>query len=479
MTRRESIQHAMILAGSGFVPGPVLRFFQQNEFSKSDFGKDFLWGVATAAAQAEGAWQQDGKGPSIWDTFSHKPGNIKTGENGDVSCDFYHRYEEDLALLKSLNFNVYRFSLSWARLLPEGTGTINQKGLDFYNRVIDQCLALGIQPWITLYHWDLPQALEDRGGWTNRDIVDWFSEYVHLAARSYGDRVKNWMVLNEPLVFTALGYMTGEHAPGKKGFKNFLPAVHHATLCQAEGGRILRDNVPGAQVGTTFSVSHIEPVKDLPKHRKAAARMDALMNRLFIEPALGMGYPTASLPFLNKIWKKIAQPGDEERVKFDFDFIGIQNYFRTVAKKSLLPPVLWAKDVPPGKRGIPEEDLTDMGWEVTPEGMYNILKQFAAYDGIRKIIVTENGAAFPDSVEKDNVHDDRRLQFYKEYLAQVLKAKKEGVPVQGYYCWTFTDNFEWAEGYHPRFGLVYVDYETQHRIVKDSGKWFKDFLSSS
>jgi beta-glucosidase len=477
MTRRESIQAAMALTGTGFMPAALLRIFGENGLKKAHFGKNFLWGVATASYQIEGAWREDGKGRSIWDSFTHTPGKIKTGENGDVSCDFYHRFAEDLALLKSLNFDVFRFSLSWSRLLPDGTGPVNQKGVDFYHRVIDKCLSLGIQPWITLYHWDLPQALEDKGGWTNRDMLDWFTEFVNLAVHSYGKKVKNWMVLNEPLVITALGYMVGDHAPGRKGMKNFLPAIHHAALCQAEGGRIIREHIPDAQIGTTYSVSYIEPVEDKAKHRKAAARMDALMNRLFIEPALGLGYPTDALPFLNKIWKKIAKPGDEERLKFDFDFIGIQNYYRTIAKKSLFPPVLWANEVTPQERNVPASKITEMGWEVTPEGIYKILKQFAAYKGIRKIIVTENGAAFPDKVENGSVHDASRVQFYKDYLAQVLKAKKEGAPIEGYYCWSFTDNFEWAEGYKPRFGLVHVDFETQQRIVKDSGKWFRDFLA--
>jgi beta-glucosidase len=258
--------------------------------------------------------------------------------------------------------------------------------------------------------------------------------------------------------------------------KNYLPAIHHAALCQAEGGRIIRSNVKDAQTGTTFSCSSVEAIKQKTKHQRAAYRFNALLNRLFIEPALGLGYPTDALPFLKKIEEKIAQPGDSERLKFDFDFIGIQNYFRLVAKHSLKVPVLWANEVSPARRNVPKENITDMGWEVTPEGIRSILKQFAAYEGVRKIYITENGAAFPDKVENGNVHDSLRVRFYKDYLAQVLKAKREGVPVEGYFCWTFLDNFEWAEGFRPRFGLVYVDFETQERIVKDSGKWFREFL---
>ncbi|MEZ4959989.1 MAG: GH1 family beta-glucosidase [Saprospiraceae bacterium] len=476
MNRRQALRYAATLAGAAMMPAPFSHLFFQGGFSKKDFGENFLWGTATAAYQIEGAWQEDGKGPSIWDKFSHEKGNVKTGENGDVACDFYHRYAEDLALHKSLHFNAFRFSLAWTRLLPNGTGPVNQKGIDFYNQVIDQCLSLGMQPWVTLYHWDLPQALEDRGGWTNRDIVGWFSEYVELATKAFGDRVKNWMVLNEPFAFTGLGYMLGWHAPGRKGMRNFLPAVHHAALCQAEGGRIIRSNVPDANVGTTFSVSYVEPAKEKKGAQKAAARFDALLNRLFIEPALGMGYPSDTLPFLQKIEDKIAQPGDRERLAFDFDFFGLQNYFRLVAKHSLIVPYLWANEVPPKKRDVPEDHITDMGWEVTPEGMYRILQQIAAYEGVRKIIVTENGAAFPDTLENGQVNDPLRVQFYQDYLANVLRAKREGVPVEGYFCWSFLDNFEWQEGYRPRFGLVYVDYATQERVVKASGAWFKSFL---
>ncbi|MCU0347258.1 MAG: GH1 family beta-glucosidase [Saprospiraceae bacterium] len=478
MNRRQVLQTSAALAGSFLLPKPLAQLFSEAELNKADFGPNFLWGVATASYQIEGAWQEDGKSPSIWDTFAHGKKNIKTGENADVSCDFYHRYPSDLELLKALNFKVFRFSLAWPRLLPDGTGKPNQKGIDFYNRVIDKCLELGLEPWPTLYHWDLPQVLQDKGGWANRDIVGWFSDYADLATRSFGDRVKNWMVLNEPFAFTTLGYMLGWHAPGKKGLKDFLPAVHHAAMVQAEGGRIVRANVPGANVGTTYSTSFVEPKSPAEKHVKAAKRMDALLNRLFIEPVLGMGYPTDTLPFLKKIEEKHAKLGDMERMKFDFDFIGVQNYFRVIGKKSLTTPVLWANEHSAKKRDIPADQITEMGWEVTPDGIRQILKQFAAYPGIRKIIVTENGAAFPDVVENGAVQDKLRLKFYQDYLAKVLQAKREGVPVEGYFCWSFLDNFEWAEGFKPRFGLVHVDYDTQVRTVKDSGKWFQAFLKS-
>lgn len=444
-------------------------------YSKSDFGPDFLWGVATAAYQIEGAVNEDGRDPSIWDTFSHTPGKIKTGENGDLACDFYHRYHDDIAFIREMNMQVHRFSLAWPRILPGGTGPVNQKGLDFYHRVIDRTLELGLQPWVTLYHWDLPQVLEDKGGWVNRDIVGWFSEYVEVCSKAFGDKVKHWMVLNEPTIFTALGYMQGTHAPGRKGFGNFLPAIHHAALAQAEGGRVLRANVTDAQIGTTFSASYVQPAGPTWLSRVAAANYDVIVNRLFIEPALGLGYPWKTMPFLLALQRHI-RPGDLEKLAFDFDFIGLQTYFRQLVRFDLFTLGTWAQEVPHGERGSGE--LTEMGWEIWPENIYHLLKKFAAYSGVKRIIVTENGAAFPDIVQAEQVHDPRRLQYIQDHLAQVLRAKQEGVPVEGYFYWSLLDNFEWAEGYKPRFGLVYVDYPTQKRVLKDSGKWFRGFLAN-
>jgi len=271
---------------------------QDQMLNASDFGQDFVWGVATAAYQIEGGWNEDGKGKSIWDHFTHQKGNIAHGHTGYQAVDFYHRYEQDLDIVKQLNFGHFRFSISWSRLLPEGTGQVNQKGIDFYNRVIDACLERGLEPWVTVYHWDLPWALQEQGGWTNRQIIDWFSEYTALCARAFGDRVTNWMVLNEPVAFVGLGYLQGDHAPGKRGMKNFLRATHHAAMCQAEGGRVLRSKRPGAHIGTTFSCSPIEPVKQKPIHQKAAQRVDTVINRLFLEPALGLGYPIDGFGFL-------------------------------------------------------------------------------------------------------------------------------------------------------------------------------------
>ena len=478
---RRKVLRLFFVSSLGAVISPKLSFAQFNQlekldFSSIDFGTDFKWGVATAAYQIEGAHNIDGKSPSIWDTFSHKKGAIKTAENGDIACDFYHSYEKDLDLLKSLNMTVFRFSIAWSRILPNGSGTPNQSGLDFYHRVIDACLARGIEPWITLYHWDLPQILQDKGGWKNRDAVVWFSEYANLLTKTYGEKVKNWMVFNEPSAFTALGYLIGYHAPGLKGLKNFLPTVHHVCLCQAEGGRIIRKNVANANIGTTFSCAYVDVYKSEERDGNAASRWDVLLNRLFIEPALGMGYPTESLPILRKLNKYI-QPGDLEKLQFDFDFIGVQNYTREVVKANVFIPFMKGLEIKPIKRGAKE--ITEMGWEVYPEGIYKILKQFAAYPGVKKIFVTENGCAFPDEVINGKVNDTKRIDFYQSYLKEVLRAKKNGVNIGGYFSWTLLDNFEWSEGFKPRFGLIHVDFKTQKRIIKESGYWFKDFLGNT
>lgn len=475
MDRRELLKLlGSTAAGVALLPHlKSMGYFAPSELTKTAFGDDFLWGVATAAYQIEGAWNVDGKGPSVWDTFSHKKKNIKTGENGDVACDFYNNYASDIDLIRQMNMQVFRFSTAWSRVLPQGTGQVNQKGLDFYHRVIDTCLEKGIQPWITTYHWDLPQALEDKGGWMNRDVIGWFSEYVDLISRTFGDKVKNWMVLNEPLAFTALGYLLGIHAPGKKGLKNFVPAAHHTVLCQAEGGRIIRRNVNNANVGSTFSCSSIEPIKDKRIHAVAAARADALINRLYIEPVVGLGYPWQTLPAIHRV-EKYMKPGDEENMKFDFDFIGVQNYSREIIRGNFIIPYVKGLNVPAKRRNV---ETTEMGWEVYPEGIYKVLKKFASYPNVKKIYVTENGCAFPDNLDNGRVHDPKRVQFFKDYLAQVLRAQKEGAPIKGYFVWSLLDNFEWAEGYRTRFGLVYTDFKTQQRYMKDSALWFKEFLA--
>lgn len=443
-----------------------------HNLNKKAFGPDFKWGVSTAAYQIEGAHEADGKGLSIWDEFTGRQGKIQNGHHGQHAWDFYNCYPDELALMQAMHIPNFRFSLAWSRILPQGYGCINYQGLDYYDRLIDQCLALNITPWITLYHWDLPMALEQRGGWTNRDIISWFQEYAHLCAQKFGDRVPYWMVLNEPMVFTGAGYFLGVHAPGRRGIKSFMAAAHHAALCQAEGGRILKAQLPQAEIGTTFSCSHVEPYRNLNRDRQATRRVDALLNRLFLEPALGLGYPCAELPYLRRITDFFA-PDDEARLAFDLDFIGVQNYTREMGKYSFFTPFLQAALVPPKKRAVP---YTVMNWEIYPPAIYHILHKFNTYPGVKKIYITENGAAFPDEVVHGQVHDPQRLAYLQNYLRQVLRAQQEGVKVNGYFVWSFTDNFEWAEGYHPRFGLVSVDFNTQKRILKSSGQWYRIFL---
>ncbi len=443
--------------------------------SKQLFGDDFAWGVSTAALQIEGSCDAEGKGTSIWDTFSARKGKILNNDKPTTTCDFYNRYQQDIDLVKELNIPNFRFSIAWSRILPDGTGRINQAGIDHYNKLIDYCLQQGIEPWLTLYHWDLPQALEDKGGWTNREIVNWFSEFVTICAQNFGDRVKNWMVMNEPAVFTGAGYFLGIHAPGRSGLRNFLPAVHHVVLSIVAGARILRKICPDAQIGNTFSCSHIEPYADKPKHINAAKRADALINRLFIEPILGLGYPTDDVTALKGIYK-YHKPGDEDNISFDFDFIGIQNYTREIVKYSFFTPYIGANLVKAEKRNV---ELTDMKWEVHPPAIYHMIKKFNAYPQIKKIIITENGAAFPDTVINGKVDDPKRVKYLQTHLQQVLKAKQEGCKVTGYFVWTLTDNFEWAEGYHPRFGLIYIDFDTQQRIIKSSGHWYAALLGQA
>lgn len=445
-------------------------------FTKNDFGDDFKWGVSTAAYQIEGGHNIDGKGPSVWDDFSQKNKKIFNNQNGNIACYFYNRYADDIALLYKLNIPNYRFSISWSRILPHGIGIINNKGIDFYNRVIDFCLELGIEPWITLYHWDLPLALQQKGGWVNRDVINWFANFVDCCIKKFGDRVKHWIILNEPMVFTGAGYFLGVHAPGKKGLSNFLAAAHHAALCQAEGGRIIRSLRNDCKIGTTFSYSHIEPYRiDNEKDIKAATKVDVLLNRMFIEPLLGLGYPTKDVKIMERI-ERFMYPHDEKKLAFDMDFVGLQNYTRELVCYAPLMPFVKAKIIKASKRNVPH---TVMDWEIHPPCIYHALKRYNNYKAIKKIIVTENGAAFPDNYEDGKVNDSERVKYLQDHIAQVLRAKQEGVKVHGYFVWTLMDNFEWAEGFYPRFGLVYVDFTTQQRIVKNSGRWYSHFLKNA
>lgn len=442
-------------------------------FTRYDFGDEFKWGVANSAFQNEGAAREGGKGASIWDTFTSNPRNVKDNSEPGNACDFYNRYDEDIELAYSLGFTVFRFSISWPRVIPLGVGDTNPEGIEFYNRVINKTIARGMEPWVTLYHWDLPQAIEDVGGWTNRRVIEWFASYAMVCAKAFGDRVKYWIVMNEPMSFTGLGYFLGYHAPGRKGIRSFLQAAHHVTLSIAEGGRVIRDNVPGSRVGVALSCSHVKPLNKLWLNVRAARRVEGILNRFFIEPLLGMGYPTDVMPALNiiKLWFK---PGDAEKLAFDFDFIGLQYYFRVVTKFSLNPLVLFAAEIPAFRRPV---TVNEMGMEVYPKGVYRVLKFFSKYNQIREIVITESGVCYPDNLNGGKIHDEERRKYHQAVLKQILKAKKRGINVSGYLVWTLVDNFEWSDGYLPKFGIARINPLTQKLEVKQSGEWFKHILN--
>ena len=444
------------------------------DLAKDDFGDDFTWGVAHASYQVEGSWNVDGKGPSIWDTFTHGGGRIRGKDTGDVACDFYRRYEDDTDLVRTLGFDAQRFSISWPRILPQGTGATNEKGLDFYDRVVDACLERGVEPWVTLYHWDLPQALQDLGGWSNRSIVGWFEDYVGVVADRLGDRVKDWMVFNEPCSLMVVGHLLGYHAPGTRSVKKFLAGTHHVNLAQAAAARVLRAKVPGANVGTTHIVSPMTTKGDTERDRRARASFDVIANRIFWEPNFGLGYPVDDAPLIAGVEKHI-KAGDDTAIVVDWDFVGVQYYTRQLVKPWPIPVlrgIVWPR------KDYRNYEITAMGWEVQPDGLYESIERFAAYGKVPKLIVTENGAAFPDHLVDGRVHDARRVAFYEAHLAEVRRAVADGLPVHGYFCWSLMDNFEWAEGYQPRFGITHVDFATQQRTVKDSGYWFQRFLGA-
>ncbi len=441
------------------------------------FGNDFYWGASISAAQTESASSTDGKGSSIWDEFSKlKRGTffskhtIRDGHHPEYSADFYYHYKQDIDLLKAMGFAHFRFSIAWSRILPDGEN-INQQGLDFYRDIIDYCLESGITPWVTLYHWDLPAALEKKGGWTNRDILKWFELYATICVTNFS-KVKNWMILNEPSVFVGAGYFFGIHAPGKKGFPNFFKALHHATLSIHHLYNVIKNINPELNVGSTFSFTHIDSADEHPLNLKAANIADLLINRLFFEPVIGLGYPKEQLKILHQIEKHMMK-GDELLMKTELDFIGIQTYTREVFRYNRFNPFLKIKQIEPRERTT---DLTAMNWEVYPESIYHILKKIDAYGTRTPLIITENGIALNDQLENGSVKDLTRIQYFQDHIAQVKKAKDEGVNLKGYFAWSLMDNFEWAEGYHPRFGLVHIDFETKERTMKESGHWFRGFL---
>jgi len=431
------------------------------------FPDGFLWGTATAAYQIEGAHDADGKAPSIWDTFSHVPGKIENGDTGDVACDHYHRYRDDVGLMAELGLNAYRFSISWPRVLPAGTGAANRAGLDFYQRLVDALLARRITPFITLYHWDLPQALQDRGGWARRDIAAAFGEYAGLMGRTLGDRVKHWITFNEPFAFIVIGHLFGVHAPGLADAPTAFQASHHVNLAHGEAVRALRASVPGSQVGITQVSMPVYPATDSEVDRAAARRFDGFVNRWYWEPPLVGRYPADVLERLGQAAPKI-QTGDLERLAPPIDFFGHNSYSRAVVRDDPGSVMLGAAQV---ETGNPK---TDMGWEIYPDHLYDALTRITHDYGAPDIYITENGAAFRDRPVNGVVDDPQRTDYLLTHLTACHRAIADGVKLRGYFCWSLLDNFEWAYGFSKRFGLIYTDFATQRRIVKASGRFFAD-----
>jgi beta-glucosidase len=442
------------------------------------FPDGFLWGAATAAYQVEGAWDVDGKGESIWDRFAHTPGRIKDGSTGDVACDHYHRWREDAALMQELGLRAYRFSIAWPRILPRGRGQVNQRGLDFYRRLVDALLERQIVPFATLYHWDLPQSLEDAGGWPERITAEAFAEYADVVSRALGDRVKHWITLNEPRCFCALGYQLGIHAPGREEPRAALAAAHHALLAHGLAIPVLRQNSPGAEVGIALDVNTAVPASPSAADADAARLHDGFINRWFLDPLYGRGYPAdmvdacmteGSLPPAG-LW--FVRPGDMRVIAAQTDFLGINYYSRTVARSDRIPE---AQNMPPQVARLP---TTDRGWEIYPQGLYQMLARLHFAYQPRKLYVTENGASYFDRPDSDQrISDERRRDYLRDHFAAARRAIAAGVPLAGYFVWSLFDNFEWAEGLSDRFGIIYIDYATLRRIPKASALWFKDVIA--
>ncbi|MCJ7569479.1 MAG: GH1 family beta-glucosidase [Anaerolineales bacterium] len=435
------------------------------------FPKDFIWGAATASYQVEGAWDEDGKGESIWDRFSHTPGKVENGDTGDVACDHYHRWRDDVALMKELGLKAYRFSVAWPRILPDGRGEVNQAGLDFYNQLVDALLEAGIEPYVTLYHWDLPQLLQDEGGWPVRGIVDDFTEYADVVSRALGDRVQKWTTLNEPWVSAFVGYRMGHHAPGHINQDKAIAASHHLLLSHGRAGPVIRANCPDADVGITLNLSPQEPASPSVADRKASTWVDGYINRFFLDPLVGRGYPQDMINSFGNAMEFV-QLGDMDAIAVPVDFLGVNYYSRGIARSDKI-----SEEENEPRTVFRGDEITEMDWEVYPPGLYNILGRLHFDYNFPVLYITENGAAFPDEVGTDReVDDPARLSYIERHLTMVHKAIQIGVPVEGYFAWSLLDNFEWAFGYSKRFGIVYVDFQTQQRILKSSAKWYRKVI---
>jgi beta-glucosidase len=431
------------------------------------FPKDFYWGASTAAYQVEGAWNEDGKGESIWDRYAHTAGKIKDAATGDVACDSYHRFKDDINLMKEMHVKSYRFSVSWPRIQPSGAGTPNRKGLDYYGRLVDALLEAKIRPLPTLYHWDLPVSLEERGGWTNRALAGYFADYAGIVAKMIGDRVTQWTIFNEPFIFTTFGYYLGIHAPGRTNFAKYIRATHVVNLAQGQAFRAVKAARPNAKVGNVFSMSNAEPKTRSAADESATERYHAFSNLWFLDPPMKGEYPQILNDLLPADMIGV-QANDMAIAKVPLDFLGINYYMRTIASDASG----WQNlhfDTSSGEEG----PKTDLGWEVWPDSFYQLLMRITRDYNKPVIEITENGCAYGDAPDgHGRIRDQRRIDFYRGYIGAMGRAIKDGAKIRGYHAWSLLDNFEWSEGYSQRLGLAYVDFHTLQRTLKDSGKWY-------
>ncbi|WP_405505748.1 GH1 family beta-glucosidase [Streptomyces cyaneofuscatus] len=434
------------------------------------FPADFTWGVATAAYQIEGAVTEDGRSPSIWDTFSHTPGTIDGGDTGDIACDHYHRVPEDIGLIKQVGADAYRFSIAWPRVVPGGDGPVNKAGLDFYDRLVDGLLEAGVTPFATLYHWDLPQVLQDRGGWTVRETSEHFAAYASHVVERLGDRVKDWATLNEPLCSAWIGHLEGRMAPGLTDLTAAVHASYHLHLGHGLAVQAIRAASSDARVGIVNNLSPIVPASTSEADLAAARRADGHINRWWLDPVLGRGYP---LDMVETYGVELpVRPGDLETIAAPLDWLGLNYYFRQIVTADPSGPA-------PGFTQVPVADArhTYMDWEVYADGLEQLLLRLTEEYGVERIYVTENGSAYQDTVAVDgSVHDPERVRYLEEHLAACARAVAKGAPLAGYFAWSLLDNFEWAYGYDKRFGLVHVDYATQRRTVKSSGRRYAELI---
>ena len=509
MDRRSFIRNSIVggssalLAGRGFaadasaaqqeIPGTIAT----SEIDGARFPDGFIWGMASASYQVEGAWNMDGKGESIWDRFAHTVGKVKGAATADVACDQYHRYKEDVAILKRLNQKSYRFSTSWARIQPSGTGPVNQKGIDHYSRLTDALLEAGIRPFCTIYHWDLPQGLEDRGGWPNRDLASYYADFAGILAKHLGDRITVWAPFNMPWTFAYYGYGIGVFPPCRSGFDQFLKAAHTISLAQGEAFRAIKAASAKATVGSAYGMAPAYPKTDSEADRAAAARYHAMNNVYFLHATMYGTYPKA---FVGEIPYEAMgyRPGDDKIMKAPLDWVGFHYYTRRIVSEAKSTGDSggsghFGTEIEGGGGSAARDPLTEMhvemptegpltdaGLEIWPRGMYDLVMQISREYGHPIIEISENGCSYLDNPdETGGVPDARRIDFHRQHFAELARAITDGSRVRAYHAWSLVDNFEWADGYTQRYGMTYVDFRSQKRTVKDSGHWYGHVAQSN